>query len=135
MFSNCLFVQISLYLWSKGSLFVLFVFIKIHRTWNASDCVLSVFGKLSTRRDAWAWFHDIWTCSAKVLEYWMISSLKIKLNCSLKFLRNQNMALMLLKRSWWARFNGIYLVRLGFRMWEMLISNWFLPLKIQISSK
>jgi hypothetical protein len=31
--------------------------------------VLGVFGKLSTRRGAWAWFHDIWTCDAKVLEY------------------------------------------------------------------
>jgi hypothetical protein len=30
------------------------------------------------RRGAWAWFHDIWTCSAKVLEYGIISSLKIK---------------------------------------------------------
>jgi hypothetical protein len=29
---------------------------------------------------AWAWFHGVWTCSAKVLEYSMISSLKIKLN-------------------------------------------------------
>jgi hypothetical protein len=29
------------------------------------------------RRGAWAWFHVIWTCSAKVLEYWTISSLKI----------------------------------------------------------
>jgi hypothetical protein len=23
----------------------------------------------STRRGAWAWFHDVWTCGAKVLEY------------------------------------------------------------------
>jgi hypothetical protein len=30
--------------------------------WDVSDCVLGVFGKLWTRRDAW-------TCSAKVLEY------------------------------------------------------------------
>jgi hypothetical protein len=47
---------------------------------NASDLVLGVFGKASTRRGAWAWFHDVWTCSAKVLEYSMISSLKIQLN-------------------------------------------------------
>jgi hypothetical protein len=26
------------------------------------------------------WFHDFWTCDAKVLEYWMISSLKIQFN-------------------------------------------------------
>jgi hypothetical protein len=28
--------------------------------------ILGVFGKLSTRRGAWAWFHDVWTCGAKV---------------------------------------------------------------------
>jgi hypothetical protein len=66
----------SIYLWGKVVWFVLF--------WNrdASDCVFDVFRKLWTRRGAWAWFHDVWTCSAKVLEYWMISSLKIKLNRS-----------------------------------------------------
>jgi hypothetical protein len=42
---------------------------------------------------------------------------------------------MLLERSWWAGFNGIYLVRFGFRMWEILIFKWFLPLKIQINSQ
>jgi hypothetical protein len=72
------------------------------------------------RTGAWAWFHDVWTCSAEVLEYWMISSLKVKLNCSWKFQRNWNVPLVLLERSWWAEFNGIYLVRFGFRMWEIL---------------
>jgi hypothetical protein len=84
---------------------------------------------LSTRMGAWAWFHDVWTCNAKVLEYWMISSLKIKLNCSWKFQRNWNVPLVLLERSWWAGFIGIYLVRFGFRMWEILILKWFLPLE------
>ncbi len=51
----------------------------VMRSTDASDCVLGVFGKLLTRRGAWAWFHDVWTCAAKVLEYWMISSLKIKI--------------------------------------------------------
>jgi hypothetical protein len=31
--------------------------------------VLGVIGKLLIRRGAWAWFHDFWTGSAKVLEY------------------------------------------------------------------
>jgi hypothetical protein len=31
--------------------------------------IIDIFGKLSTRRGAWAWFHDVWTWSAKVLEY------------------------------------------------------------------
>jgi hypothetical protein len=43
--------------------------------------------------------------------------------------------LVLLERSWWAGFNGICLVKLGFKMWEILIFQWFLPLKIQINSK
>ncbi len=71
----------------------------------------------------------------KVLEYWMISSLKIKLNSSWKFQRYWNVPLVLLDRSWWAGFNGIYLVKLGFRMWDILILKWVLPLKIQINSK
>jgi hypothetical protein len=29
---------------------------------------LVVFEKLLMRRGAWAWFHDVWTCDAKVLE-------------------------------------------------------------------
>jgi hypothetical protein len=76
------------------------------RNRDASDCVLGVFGKLSTRRGAWVWFHDVCTCCAKVLEYWVIFSLKMKLNRSWKFRRNWNMCLMLLERSWWAGFNG-----------------------------
>jgi hypothetical protein len=65
----------------EGRLFVLFCLYQ----WDppnqdASDLIFGLFGKLSRRRGAWAWFHGIWTCNAKVLEYWMISSLKIKLN-------------------------------------------------------
>jgi hypothetical protein len=103
--------------------------------WDAWDHILGVFGQLLTRRGAWAWFHGVWTCGAKVLEYWMISSLKIKLNCTWKFQRTWNVALVLLERSWCAGFNGIYLVTFGFRIWEILILRWFLPLKIQINSK
>jgi hypothetical protein len=33
------------------------------------DRVLGVFGKLPMRRGAWAWFHDIWICGARFLEY------------------------------------------------------------------
>jgi hypothetical protein len=120
----------------EGRLFVCFVLYQ----WDppnqdASDRVLGLFGKLLRRRGAWAWFHGVWTCSVEVLEYWMISSLKIKLNHSWKFRRNWNVPLVLSERSWWAGFNGIYLVRFGFRMWGILIFKWFLPLKIQINSK
>jgi hypothetical protein len=71
----------------------------------------------------------------KVLEYWMISSLKIKLNCSWKFRRNWTMPLVFMERSWWAGFNGIHLLRFGFRMGDILILKWFLLPKIQINSK
>ncbi len=49
----------------EGSLFC-FV---LPLNWDASDRVLGVFGKLLTRTGAWAWFHGVWTCGAKVLEY------------------------------------------------------------------
>jgi len=64
----------------------------------------------------------------------MNSSQKIKLNCRWNFWRNWNVHVVLLERSWWAEFNGIYLARFGSRMWEILIFKWFLPLKIQINS-
>jgi hypothetical protein len=35
---------------------------------DVSNYVLGVFGKLSMRKGALAWFHDVWTCNAKVLE-------------------------------------------------------------------
>jgi hypothetical protein len=54
----------------EGSLFVLFcLYLWDPPNQDASDRILGLFGKLSTRRGAWAWFHDFWTCSAKVLEY------------------------------------------------------------------
>ncbi len=34
-------------------------------TYDASDCVLGLFGKLLMRKGALAWLHDIWTCDAK----------------------------------------------------------------------
>jgi hypothetical protein len=36
---------------------------------DASDRVLNVVGKFLMRRDAWAWFQDVWTCGGRVLEY------------------------------------------------------------------
>jgi len=39
---------------------------------------LGLFGKLLRRRSALAWFHDVSTWGAQVLEYLMIFSLKIK---------------------------------------------------------
>ncbi len=115
--------NMNIYLWRK--VFCLFCFVLY--LWDppnrdVSNCILNLFGKLLRRRGASAWFHAIWTCSAKVLEHWMVSLLKIKLNHSWKFRRNWNVPLVLLERSWWAGFNGIYLVRFGFRMWEI----WFL---------
>ncbi len=94
----------------EGSLFCSY---EIHQTGMLQVMFLV---SLKRRRGALAWFHEVWTCGAKVLEYWMITSLKIKLNRSWKFRRNWNVPLVLLERSWWAGFNGIYLVRFGFRM-------------------
>jgi hypothetical protein len=64
---------------------------------DAPNHVLGVFGKLLRRKGASAWFHDVWTCGAKVLEYWMIFSLKIKL--LLKISVEWNVPSVFLKRS------------------------------------
>jgi len=75
------------------------------------------------------WRLDLWCkCS------WILNDFftEIKLYCSWKF---WNVPLVFLERSWWAGFNGIYLINFGFRMWEILIFKWFLQVKIQISSK
>jgi hypothetical protein len=96
----------------EGTLFLLFcLYLWDPPNGDASYHILGLFGKLSMRRGAWAWFHDIWTCGAKVLEYWMISSLKIKLNHSWKFWKNWNVPLVLLETFWWLGFYVIYLVR------------------------
>ncbi len=62
-----------------GRLFLCFVlYLWDPRKGDASNHVPGVFGTLSRRRRAWAW-------CAKVIEYWVISSLKIKLTHSWKF--------------------------------------------------
>jgi len=126
--------MLSIYLSMKeGSLFW-FVVMKSTKPGCFRSCSWCCW-KVLDERGAWAWLHGVWTCGAKVLAYWMISSLKIKLNRSWKFQKNWNVPLALFERSWWAGFNGIYMVRFGFRMWEILIFKWFLPLKIQRNSK
>jgi len=60
------------YPWRKVVCFVVMI-IRSTELGYALDCVFGVFGKLSTRRDAWAWFHGIWTCGTKVLDIeWLI---------------------------------------------------------------
>jgi hypothetical protein len=54
----------------RASVFVTPCFVVMRSTiLGCLDCVLGVFGKLLMRRGAWAWFHDVWTCGAKVLDY------------------------------------------------------------------
>ncbi len=122
-----------IYLWIKVVCFVLFWSLVMKSTepgWLCSWCLWN-----STRRGAWALLHGVWTCGAKVLEYWMIFSLKFQLNCSWQFQWNWNVPLVFLERSWQVGFNGILLVRFGFRTLEMLIFKLFMLLKIQINSK
>jgi hypothetical protein len=136
-------LNVILYFWDKASLWyrvaclILDCFVVMRSTELGCfrSCFWSLWKALDEEECMGFWFHDVWTCDAKVLEYWIIFSLKIKLNRSWKFQRSWNVPLMSLERSWWARFNGIYLVRFGFRMWEIMILKWFLPLKIQINSK
>jgi hypothetical protein len=97
---------ISLY---EARLFVCFVCTsEIHQTGMLQIVILDLFG---SSRGGWVRQLGSMTCNAKILEYWMISSLKIRLNRSWKSRRNWNVPLVLLERSWWVGCNGIYLVR------------------------
>ncbi len=87
------------------------------------------------RRGASAWFHGVWTWGVKVFEYWMISSLKIKLNCNWKFLRNWNVPLVLVEKPWWAGLMEFIWYDLDSECGRYWFFKWFLPLKIQINSK
>ncbi len=121
-----------IYLWRK----VVCLYLWDPQNQDASNRILGLFRKLSRRRrGTWAWFNGVWTFGVEGLEYWMIFSLKNKLNPNWNFWRNWNVPLVLLERSWWEGLNGSYLVIFGFKMWEILIFMWFLLLKIQINSK
>jgi hypothetical protein len=78
-----------------------------------------------------SWCLDLWCKSFK--KYWIKFSLKMKLNQNWTFQRNWDVLLVLLERSWKWRFNGIYFIRFGIRMGEILNFKWFLSLKIQIN--
>jgi hypothetical protein len=45
--------------------FVLYLWNPLNQ--DVSDHVLGVFAKISTRRGAWAWFHDVGTLVQKLL--------------------------------------------------------------------
>jgi hypothetical protein len=101
--------------------------------------MLQIIFLVSLKSSQWGWVHGLgsmmfWTCSAK--SSWILNdfSLKIKLNHSWKFRRIWNVPFGVLGKILMRRFNGIYLVKFGFRVWEIMIFKWFLLLKIQINS-
>ncbi len=61
------------------------------------------------------------------------SSLKIKLNHNWKFQKNWDVHVVLLEISQWTIFYGIYFIRFGLLMWNILIFKLFLSLKIKIN--
>jgi hypothetical protein len=88
-------------------------------------CVHGIFGKLLTRRGALVWFHDVWTCGVKVLEYWMIILLKIILNhIQIKY-EELGCAFGIVGQISIARFNWIDFETFGLRrMWEISKFKW-----------
>jgi hypothetical protein len=119
----------------EGRLFVLFFFCTYEIHWIGMLQIAFLVSLESSQRGG---VHRL-GCMAfglalqKSLNIEWFSSLKIKLNRSWKFRRNWNVHLVLLETSWCAGLNGIYLVRFGYGVWEILIFMWFLLLKIQIN--
>jgi hypothetical protein len=56
----------------------------------------------------------------------------LKVFCQFKY-EELGYALILLERSWWIGFNGIYFVSFALRMWEISKFKWFLSLQFQIN--
>ncbi len=131
------FIHVSM---KEGCLFALFYFVLfvLVRSTESGCFRLCSWCPLKALQKEWVHglgFPDVLTCHAKVLEYGMSSSLKMELNCSWKFWRNWNVPLVLSKRSWWAGFNGIYLVHLDSKCEKYWFLKWFSLLKIRINSK
>jgi hypothetical protein len=120
-----------IYLWRKVVCFVVMRSTELGCFRSCSWCLWKAFDKEGCMGLV-TWCLDLWCKSSWILNDF---SLEIKLNQSWNFQRNWNVPLVFLERSWWAGFNEIYLIRFGFRMWEVLIFKWFLLLKIQINSK
>jgi hypothetical protein len=99
--------------------------------WYLSNCkalnhILDIFGKLSTSWGALAWFHNIWTYGVNIIEYQMISSLKINLNHNCEFQMNSDLPLVFLERSQWLDLMEFIFVSLGLMMGGILKFKWFL---------
>jgi len=111
-----------IYLWSKV-IFLFCLYLWDAPNQDASDCVLDLFWKLSRRRGASAWFHGIWTCGVEVLDYWTIFHWQLNKIIAENFGGiGMGVCLWCCWKDRWSGFNGIYLVRFGFRMLETLIS-------------
>jgi hypothetical protein len=72
----CFVLHLYTYLFMKESNLFCFVVMRSTKPGCFRTCSWCL-SKVSTRRGAWAWFHDVWTWGPNVLEYSMISSLKI----------------------------------------------------------
>jgi len=92
----------------KNNLFCLFVIMKYTKSRHFilhSWC----FSKALHEKGAWlAWFQIVSICGVEVLKYWMIFSLKIKLNCNWKFQYNWDVHLVFLERYQWEKFNEFF---------------------------
>jgi hypothetical protein len=132
-YNNEFFLTNIIYVWRKVVCFVLFCNYEIH--WTGMLLIMFLVSLESSR---WGGVHGFGSMmfGLAVQKFLNIEwFLYWELNRSWNFQRNSNMPLVLLKRSWWIGFNGIDLVIFGFRMWEIFIFTWFMPLKIQINPK
>jgi len=132
---NCVvlcFTCTPIYLWRKVIFFVLFCNYEIHQTGMLQ--IMFLVSLESLNKEGCMGLIP-WCLDLRSKRSWILNDFFTENNGSWKFQKNWNVPLVLLEISWWAQFNGIYLVRFGFRMWEILIFKWFLPLKIQINPK
>jgi len=93
----------------QGCLFVLFCAYEIHQT-----RMLQIAFLVSLES---SWGGGVHQLGSMTFGFTVQKFLNIEWFLHLKFWRNWNVPIIFLEISWWGRFNGIYLLRFGFKMW------------------
>jgi hypothetical protein len=105
----------------EGCLFVLFCTYRIHRTGMLQ--IMFLVSLESSLEEKGCIGLVSWCLDMLCKSFWILNDFFSEnwIKSKLKFLEELEWAFGVLERSWWARYDGIYLVRSGFRMWEILI--------------
>jgi hypothetical protein len=80
-------------------------------------------------KDAPTWFETLWSYGVKIIDYWSIFSMKFKSN-GIGIL---GVISVFLESPWWVKFNRVYFINFGAKVWKILVFEWIFV--VEISNK